>query len=52
VRGPVKLVDAEGKEFAVEGEVILLCRCGQSSHKPFCDSTHKQVNFQAVNRGG
>jgi CDGSH-type Zn-finger protein len=50
VRGPVKLVDAEGNEFAVEGEAFLLCRCGNSSHKPFCDATHRKVDFQAVNR--
>jgi CDGSH-type Zn-finger protein len=50
VRGPVKLVDAEGNEFAVEGETILLCRCGNSSHKPFCDATHRKVDFQATNR--
>jgi CDGSH iron-sulfur domain-containing protein 3 len=50
VRGPVKLVDAEGNEFEVEGEAIALCRCGHSSNKPFCDATHRKVNFQAVNR--
>jgi CDGSH-type Zn-finger protein len=50
VRGPVKLVDVEGNEFKVEGETIFLCRCGHSANKPFCDSTHRKVNFQAVNR--
>lgn len=50
VNGPVKLVDAEGNEFTVEGSAIALCRCGDSSNKPFCDGTHKKVDFQAVNR--
>jgi CDGSH-type Zn-finger protein len=50
VRGPVKLVDAEGNEFTVQGEAIALCRCGNSSNKPFCDGTHRKVDFQATNR--
>jgi CDGSH-type Zn-finger protein len=50
VRGPVKLVDVEGNEFAVPGEAFLLCRCGNSSNKPFCDATHRKVDFQAINR--
>ena len=24
---------------------VTLCRCGQSSHKPLCDGTHKEVGF-------
>lgn len=24
---------------------IALCRCGGSSNKPFCDGTHKEINF-------
>jgi len=50
VRGSVKLVDVEGNEFTVQGEAIVLCRCGHSSNKPFCDGTHRKVNFQATNR--
>ncbi len=46
VRGPVKLVDATGKEFTVTGETVALCRCGHSSTKPFCDGTHKTVEFK------
>ena len=29
-------------------EIYTLCRCGQSSNKPFCDSTHVKVNFDGT----
>ena len=47
VRGPVKLVDAEGNEFTLEGDTIFLCRCGGSSNKPFCDGTHNKAGFKS-----
>jgi CDGSH-type Zn-finger protein len=48
VTGPVTIIDAEGREFALpEGSSIVLCRCGHSRNKPFCDTTHKQVGFIA-----
>jgi CDGSH-type Zn-finger protein len=41
VRGPVTLIDHEGEPFEVE-EDFVLCRCGGSAEKPFCDGTHKR----------
>ncbi len=47
VRGPARLVDAEGREWHLDREVIALCRCGGSSNKPFCDGTHARIGFQS-----
>ena len=30
VRGPVRLVDADGEDIPVRRKVIALCRCGRS----------------------
>lgn len=35
-----------GKEL-VEKKTIALCRCGGSENKPFCDGTHRKINFSA-----
>jgi CDGSH-type Zn-finger protein len=48
VTGPVRIVDAEGREFLLpEGSSIVLCRCGRSATKPFCDTSHRRVGFLA-----
>ena len=44
VEGTCKVTNADG-ETIKEGEKLFLCRCGQSSNKPFCDGTHKTVEF-------
>jgi CDGSH-type Zn-finger protein len=47
VYGPARLVDQDGNEFVVPpGDWFTLCRCGESESKPFCDSTHKQIDFR------
>jgi CDGSH-type Zn-finger protein len=48
VKGAMKLVDPEGKEFHLAGDTVALCRCGHSANKPFCDGTHNRVGFQSV----
>jgi len=27
---------------------VAFCRCGHSSKKPFCDGTHRKVDFKAA----
>lgn len=49
VEGPVKLVDAEGREWDLTGKAAFsLCRCGASVNKPFCDGAHSKIGFQAA----
>lgn len=48
VKGAIRLVDAEGKEFALTGDTVALCRCGHSANKPFCDGAHSKTGFQAT----
>ena len=48
VDGPVRVIDADGNEFVLpEGEAIVLCRCGHSASKPFCDKSHRRHGFVA-----
>lgn len=49
VEGDFEIVDQEGRTFGLAGRTKLsLCRCGQSSNKPFCDGTHKTCGFESV----
>ena len=49
VEGDFEIVDQEGRPFGLAGrQRVTLCRCGQSSRKPFCDSTHKTCGFQSL----
>jgi CDGSH-type Zn-finger protein len=41
VSGPVRLVDHEGRPFPHSGDDLVLCRCGRSADKPFCDGSHR-----------
>lgn len=49
VEGAVPLHDADGNTLETrEGKPYFLCRCGQSSNKPFCDGTHNKVEFDGA----
>lgn len=42
-------LEINGASTAVENETrATLCRCGQSTNKPFCDNTHKEIDFETA----
>jgi CDGSH-type Zn-finger protein len=45
VRGPVTIVDGQGREIRVRRRVVALCRCGRSRRQPLCDGTHTAAGF-------
>ncbi|MBZ0296525.1 MAG: CDGSH iron-sulfur domain-containing protein [Anaerolineae bacterium] len=45
-QGEVEILN-ESQETLFKGNNTALCRCGQSSNKPFCDSTHQRIGFKA-----
>lgn len=45
VTGGVPVVRSDGAPFETRNRVTL-CRCGQSSNKPLCDGTHREIAFR------
>jgi CDGSH-type Zn-finger protein len=55
VSGDFTLVDARGEpidttQYEKNGSIVL-CRCGQSGTKPFCDQSHARCGFTASSSG-
>lgn len=47
LRGNFTLRTPDGEVIDPGRTTVALCRCGRSAVKPFCDGTHKAVNFRA-----
>lgn len=49
IKGPLKLVGVDGEEWLdlPEGKPVVLCRCGRSQKKPFCDNSHQKADFDS-----
>jgi len=48
LRGSFILRTPDGEVIDPGRTTVALCRCGKSAVKPFCDGTHKAVNFRAA----
>jgi len=51
--GPLKvegLIEISGGDEAASGRFVgaFLCRCGASGNKPFCDGSHREIQFEAA----
>lgn len=45
IKGELKVKHSSGKE-EVREKSTFLCRCGQSSNKPYCDGAHSKTGFK------
>lgn len=44
VRGKIPIESTDGSIYEIRNRVVL-CRCGKSKNKPFCDATHVLIDF-------
>lgn len=45
VYGNIRVKDAAGNE-TTKHKVTAFCRCGASGNKPYCDGSHRKVDFK------
>ncbi|MDE6777983.1 MAG: CDGSH iron-sulfur domain-containing protein [Alistipes sp.] len=45
VRGGIPVSTTDGRTFEIRNRVVL-CRCGRSSNKPYCDGTHVSAKWR------
>lgn len=45
VYGNIKVKDRDGNE-TVKHKVTAFCRCGASENKPYCDGSHRKIDFK------
>lgn len=46
LRGDLRVYHSDGSALAEAG-ALLLCRCGHSEQKPFCDGSHQRAEFRS-----
>ena len=46
LRGGIAVIAVDGFEYETRNRATL-CRCGESTNKPFCDGTHAAVKFRS-----
>ena len=44
VKGNIPIESSNGEMYETRNRVML-CRCGESSNKPFCDATHVSAKY-------
>ena len=44
----IRVIDGDGQPYDFgDRRTVLLCRCGLSQNKPFCDSSHERAGFNS-----